>query len=126
MDRGPADEGTALQGKGNGTTLTQLPANGGQQPGFRHQALGAGIHQDERAGAEGALGIPGLETGLAEQRRLLITGDPGDGNTIGQLTHAFGMTQHGTGGNNLGQRVSGHAKELQQVLIPLLAIQVQQ
>jgi hypothetical protein len=48
------------------------------------RARRAGIHDDKGAGAVGALGIAGGETGLAEQRRLLVAGDAGDRNAVGQ------------------------------------------
>ena len=38
----------------------------------------ARVHQHEAAGAVGGLGHAGLEAGLAEQRRLLVAGHPGD------------------------------------------------
>ena len=39
----------------------------------------AGVHQQEAAGAVGVLGHARREAGLAEERRLLIAGDAGDG-----------------------------------------------
>ena len=54
------------------------PGRGRQQPGVGALERGAGVGEDERAGAVGALRVARVEAGLPEQRRLLVAGDPGD------------------------------------------------
>ena len=78
LDGGTGHEDGALQGVGHRGGLLQLPRHGGDQSlgGFR--ALGPDVHQHEAPGAVGVLDHARLEAGLAEQRRLLVTGRPAD------------------------------------------------
>ena len=52
----------------------------GQQLVVRRQRLGAGIENHEATGAVGALDHAGFETGLPDQRRLLVASDSGNRN----------------------------------------------
>jgi hypothetical protein len=50
-----------------------------QQAVLRGYGLLAVIHQQEAAGAVGILGLAGFEAGLADEGRVLVAQDPGDG-----------------------------------------------
>ncbi|MNE47584.1 hypothetical protein D3C80_1419960 [compost metagenome] len=56
--------------------------------------LFAGIHQQEAAGAVGVFRHTRLDAELAIQRRLLVTGDPGDRNTRPAFTPDVGLAIH--------------------------------
>ena len=75
-----------------------------EQPVLGYAWLGTGIHQQEAAGAVCIFRHPLAQAGLAKQRRLLVSGDPGDGNlyaadVIGAVNLAAGtdLRQHGFG-----------------------------
>ncbi len=77
MHHGAGDEDRAFQGIGAFTG--QLPRHRGQQAvGARHRPVPR-VHQHETSGAIGVLGHARHDTGLAERGRLLVAGDPGDG-----------------------------------------------
>ena len=71
----------------------------------------AGVHQHERAGAVGALGVAGGEAGLAEQRRLLIAGDARDRDAVGQPGHAARLAVALRRAAHLGQHRARHAEQ---------------
>ena len=54
----------------------------------------AGIHQHKAAGAVGVFRHPFLDAQLAEQGRLLVTGDPGDRDTGPAFTTDVGLAVH--------------------------------
>ena len=88
-----------------------------------HGAL-AGVHQQKTAGAVGIFHFAGLETRLADQRRLLIAQNPGDG-------HAFDFIQRGfavnfAAGANFRQHRARNFKCGQQLRIPIERLQIEQ
>ncbi len=78
LDSRTRDEDGAFEGVLDRLTGA-LEADGGEEAVFGHDRLVAGVHQHERAGAVGVLRVAGVETGLAEQRGLLVTERAGDG-----------------------------------------------
>ena len=59
--------------------------------------------QQERAGAEGALGLAGSDAALADQTRLLVAGDSHDGNTVREKVEAAGFAELAGAWANFGQ-----------------------
>ena len=56
--------------------VTEVPGHGGEQALGHRRAGGAGLQQDERAGAVRGLDHPGGEAGLPEEGGLLVAEDP--------------------------------------------------
>ena len=77
--------------------------------------LGADVHQQERARAERALGVARLGAVLPEQRRLLIAGDAGDRDAVGQAGHALGLGETPRRRADLGQHRRRHAEQRAQL-----------
>ena len=86
--------------------------------GRLHRLL-AGIHQQEAARAVGVLGLTGLDAHLAEQRRLLVAGDTGNGDA------AFGVTIDLGRWAYLGQHLARNTQDLQQLVVPLQGMDVE-
>jgi hypothetical protein len=61
------------------------------------------VHQHEAAGAIGVLDHARLEAGLAEQRRLLVTGDAGDRDRVVEEELRPGVRVHRAGVAHLRQ-----------------------
>ena len=78
LHRRPADEYASLQG------VLYFPAqpdgNRGNEAALTLYAPLPGVHEEETARAVGILGLPLVETGLPEERGLLVSGDSGDWN----------------------------------------------
>ena len=70
-------------------SVSSVQATVAEQPARRDLRLAADVHQQERAGAEGALGVARLGAVLSEQRRLLVARDAGDRDAVGQPGHAL-------------------------------------
>ena len=77
LNRRPRHENRAFQRIGY--LSVQAPGNRRDQPVLAEYGLIAGVHQHKAAGAVGIFGFSGLEAGLAEQRRLLVSRRPRDG-----------------------------------------------
>ncbi len=88
--------------------------------------LGAGVHQHEAAGAIGILDHARLETGLAEQRRLLVTGDACDRDRMVEEELRPRMRVHRAGIAHAGQHRARDVQQCQQVLVPLQGVDVEQ
>ena len=91
------------------------PGHRGQQPVARAGHRAAGVGEHERAGPVGALRVARREARLAEQRRLLITGDAGDGQVQAEERGRVGAPGDAGGGNHLGQRRDRHPQQLAQL-----------
>ena len=65
LNCGPGDEHRPLEGVLT-AAVGVLPGHGGQKAVLRLDRGGAGVHENERAGAIGAFGLARFETGLAE------------------------------------------------------------
>ena len=76
-DGGPGR--VALPVEAVGRRARHLPGHRGRQPVGAPARRGPGGHEEEGAGAVGALGLPGGQAALADQRRLLVHGQTGDG-----------------------------------------------
>ncbi|MNS44991.1 hypothetical protein D3C72_774490 [compost metagenome] len=115
LDGGAAHEHRTLEG------IVHFPfrADGdrGQQAVAGANRLGAGVHQQEAAGAIGVLGHALLEAELAEQGGLLVTGDAGDGDAGAAATGGVAIDLGG--GFDLGQHGGGDAQLVQHPLVPL-------
>jgi hypothetical protein len=99
--------------------VAELPGDRGQQAVRRADRRAAGVHHHERAGAVRVLGLPRARAALAEERGLLIAGDAHDRNAVG------GLGEEAARGSHLGQDAARHAEELQQLVIPRGAMDVE-
>ncbi len=80
--------------------------------------IGPAWSQHERAGAEGRLGLAGLQAGLADRRGLLIAGDAADRDRRteqGRLAELTGAI------DDLRQRRARGAEQVDQPVVPLAA-----
>ncbi len=102
------------------------PGGGRQQPGVGPLERRAGVGEDEGAGAVGALGVPGVEAGLAEQRRLLVTGQARDRQLEAAERRGVGGADLAPVGDQLRQGVTGYAEERAQLVGPLPGREVHQ
>jgi hypothetical protein len=106
-------------------------------PGERHAAVlsspavrsldrRAGVGEQERAGAVGALRVARLEAGLAEQRGLLVACESGDR----ELEAAEGLRVRRADlapvRDQLRQRIAGYAEEAAQLVGPVTLLEVEQ
>ncbi len=83
------------------------------------------VHQHEAAGAIGVLGHAAIQARLAEGRRLLVAGDPGNGNTRTEQAGG-GFTVNFAARPDLGQQASRHAHCAQQIVVPVADVNVVQ
>ena len=88
LHRRTTDEGASFERIDRRLLTGQLPGDGAQQACLAVHAILTGIHQNEGAGAKGALGGPPVKACLSEQCRLLITGNARDGHAIRQPRYA--------------------------------------
>lgn len=102
-----------------GHLTTRAASNGREQTVGRLHRLVARVHQQEAAGAVGILGLARLNAHLAEQCRLLVAGDTGDGYA------ALGMAVHFRGWAHLRQHLPRDAQNFQQLVVPLQAVDVE-
>jgi len=79
--------------------------------------LPAGIHQHETTGPVSGFHHTRVETALAEKGSLLISGDPGDGNSRIQDCR-FSETYRMTGRHNIGKEGERNTKAPQDLVIP--------
>ena len=76
LDRGARDEGRAFEGvDGSAAELAEVPRDRGDQAVGRSRARRPDVGEHEAPGAVGRLRHAPLEAGLAEQGRLLVSGD---------------------------------------------------
>jgi hypothetical protein len=122
---GAGHEDRALERIGE-LTGRRPPGRGRQQPGVRSLQRAAGVGQDERAGAVRALGVARVEAGLPEQRRLLVTGHPGDRQRQVEERRGIGRRDLAPVGHQLGQRVARHAEQPAQLVRPVACAEVEQ
>jgi len=107
-----------------GPTIDQA-GHGGQQIALRCDRSFAGMHEHEASRAIGILDHTRPVADLAEERCLLIPGDPGDGHAGGEKA-GLRPAAHPAGGNDLGQKRRGYPEDVQQVGIPLPPVDVVQ
>ena len=103
----------------------QAVGQGGQQAMAAGPGLGAGVGHDETAGAVGALAGALGKAALADQRRLLVARHASDRNWGAEplvVGHAEVMGVVA----DFGQQGGGNIEVVQQLLIPLLPVDVEQ
>ena len=85
------------------------------RPSAGRRRLAAGVQEDEAAGAVGVLGAAGRVAGLAEERRLLVAGDPRDRHLAAELARR--PVDVGRG-QRLGQARRVDAEQLAELRVP--------
>jgi hypothetical protein len=107
-----------------GGLVAEPPGHAADQPAAGAPWLGPDGGQQERAGAVGALGLPGVQARLGEQRRLLVDGQPGHRHRVaperGGLPDRLGAADHGR------QLLGGDPERPAGLLGPLDPVEVQQ
>ena len=88
----------------------------------RARAPAPGVEEEEAAGAVGVLGAAGLEAGLAEERRLLVAGHPGDRDLAAELGRGPEDAGEGSGS---GSR-PGRPEQVAELLVPAAAMDVEE
>ncbi|MNP23008.1 hypothetical protein D3C76_1156990 [compost metagenome] len=83
-----------------------------------HDGSAAGIHEHETAGAIRRLDHPRPETGLPEQRRLLVPGRPRDRHLLPKKMIRNRRTVHLGGGLDFRQHRFRDVQEREQLVIP--------
>ena len=89
----------------------------------RRHRIGAGVHEQEAAGAVGRLRLPGLVAALAEQCRLLVAGDARDRDARAEqlrLPHRLARV------GDARQQRAIDAEHLEQLAVPLERPQVRE
>ena len=105
LDRRAGDEDRALE-REVATPVRVGERHGGEQAAARAPDLVAGVDEQERAGAVGALRGAGGEAGLAEQGGLLVAGDAGDRQVEAEERRGVGVRELPVGRDDLGQRAT--------------------
>src|SRR5699024_2773273 len=103
--------------------LTGSGCHSGQKTGMRLYRLFPGIHQKEAAGTVCVFDIPCFKAALSEQRRLLISRRPGDGDLSAQkitVCHAVDTAAWLYLRKHLGRNL----KIIQYFFIPSLAMDI--
>src|SRR6185437_14914850 len=86
----------------------------------------AGVDEDERAGAVGALAGALVEARLTEQRGLLITGNAGDRKVQGEERIGVGASEFTGRRTDLGQRGRRHLQQVAELVAPRAFVDVVQ
>ena len=123
LDGRTSHEDRTFQSVGN--LAVYAPGDGSDQTVPGENRLLAGVHQQKSAGAVGDLGISRSETGLPEQRRLLIPRGAGDGDGSAEVL-GIGFSVAAAGGLWLRQHGSGNPHQVQNFSVPLQGIDVEQ
>ena len=126
LDGSAGNEDTAFQciGQLGIVGLALAPGNGGKQTVLRRNALVAGVHQHETAGAIGVLRHTNFEAGLAEGGGLLVA----------SVTRHFdgcakelrgGLAEDAAGWHNGGQHRVGNTQFIENDIIPFALVDVE-
>ena len=91
----------------------------------RAHRLGAGVEHDEAAGPIGRLDRAGGKAGLADRRRLLVAGHTGDRHGAAEEVDG-GEAELGGVVAHLGQDLARDVEEREEVVVPFLAVDVEQ
>ena len=116
LDGRPGDEHGAFEGVSG--SPGRAAGDRRDQPVLRPDDLAAGVEQDEGARAVGVLDRARPESGLAEERGLLVPGDAHDGDARRETAQPDGPPELARGRPDLGQHGGGDAEEPEQVLVP--------
>ena len=104
----------------------EIPRHAGQEALGRRRVRGTEVHEHERAGAVRVLGHAGLEARLAEQRRLLITGDAAHGHVEPGGGRGCRHPEAPATGSDLGETRAWYAEERAQLVGPAVRVDVVQ
>ena len=102
------------------------PRHGGEESVDGVGTRGPDVHEDERAGAVGVLGGARGEARLAEQRRLLVAGDPRDRHAGSDGGVGGGDAEATRRRSDVGQDVGRHTEQVTQFVRPCEAPDVEQ
>ena len=123
LHRGAGNEDRALQRIG--APSGKLIGDGGEQAVARAHRLGAGVEQGKAAGAVSRLDHARRKTCLPDGGSLLIAGDARDRDRAAeQFGHA--VAEFSGGILHLRQHRARHAQYLQEIVVPLPAVDVEQ
>ena len=111
--------------EGVGGPAFEAVGQGRYQPVIRYHRFLAGVLQHETARAVSGLDRSGLQAGLTHSGRLLVPGHAGDGN-IATEQFRRGDAERAAIVVHLGQEFAGDMKELEQVPVPRLRVDVDQ
>ena len=106
--------------------VAELPCDRREQSVRRRSGGRAGVHHDERAGAVRVLRHPRARAPLAEERGLLIAGDARDRNAGGDGQSLRRSRVHLTRRSHFGQHAPRNVEELQQLVVPREAVDVEE
>ncbi len=107
--------------------VAQLVCHGSDEPVLAADDLGAGVEQEEVAGAVGVLGLAGLEADLADGCRVLVAEHAGDRN-VGQALLGRGpaVCRGVAGGTDAGEHRAGDTEQAEELVVPVEGRQVHQ
>ena len=100
--------------------------DGGQQAVFRLHRFLTSVHQHKAASAVGVFRHPFLHAQLAEQCRLLVTGDAGDRNTRAAFTADVGLTVDLGRTTHFRQHGAWNIQRIQHLVVPVQRVDVEQ
>src|SRR5712691_7739327 len=123
LDGGSADEDAPLQRVRDPSV--ESPRDRREQSVARGDRRLAGVEQQEAAGAVRILGVAGGVARLAEQRRLLIAGDAGDGYAVGQPAEPARLTEDVSRRTHHGEQRSRNTEDAQHLVVPVARAQVE-
>ena len=115
LHRRTGDEDAALEREHR--LATRAARERCQQSAFGGGAMLSGIEQQKRAGAVRVLRLSRLPASLAEQRRLLIAGDAGDGQRRAEMVGRR-RAEVAAGIPHFGKRSLRDAEQLEQIPVP--------
>ena len=122
LDRRAGDEHRALERVGR--RAARVAAQRREQPAAADHAARAGVQHQERTGAVGVLGHPGLEAALAEERRLLVARDARDRDPGRHALVGRRLAEDPGAGADLRQHRRGDAEDLQQLRVEAALVDV--
>ena len=105
--------------------VANLPCHGGEQVVLGQDGFFARVHEQEAAGTVGVFNRTGRGAHLAEQGRLLVSGDTGNVNLVRE-DGGLGVTVYFGRGAYARHHGGGDVQQLQQFLVPLQRVNVEQ
>ena len=96
------------------------------RPASERSIEDAGVGEDERPGAVGALAVALVEAGLPEERGLLVAEDPGQRQLEPAEGAGVGRADLAPARHQVGQRVPGDAEQLAQLVGPVGSLEVEE
>ena len=123
LNRRPRHKNRAFQRVGD--LSVQAPCNRRDQPVFAEHGLIPGVHQHKATGAVGVFGLSGLEAGLAEQRRLLVSRRPRDGDGRAKILRQR-LAVNAAAGPDLREHTLGDVQLRENFIVPAKGVDVEQ